>query len=317
VALASQPIPLSPHRTARLPALLEWWHLLSLDAPCVAALWAWGFAGALHLDLPADSLLLLFAGTWLLYIADRVLDGFHQSPARLRERHFFCMRHRVAILLTAVPIAVLLAWLVFAHMLPAARSADTLIFSVACAYFCLVHLPRRALRHAVERWLPKELIVALVFASATAVPAFARITGTVSGATLRSPQTQAVLPALAVLFAALCWLNCIAIEKWEQAPPPAGPAQSGQSRTAPETNDLTTRWGQRHLRLISASIASVAVLAAALLLHSSPAAAGLCFAAAIAAALFIALEHSTLSVPHLRIAADAVLLTPLLLFLLR
>lgn len=307
---------LVPERCILAP--VRFWHLLSLDAPSVAALWAWSFARALRLSLPAGSLLLLFAGTWLLYITDRILDGFHQSPARLRERHFFYMRHRTAILLAAVPIAALLAWLVFVHMLPTARAADIVIFSVACAYFGLVHLPKRTLRRAVERWFPKELIVALVFASATAVPAFARVTGPVSGAPLHYAQIQAVLPILAILFAALCWLNCIAIEKWEQSPLPDGTAGSARNRNLPaQTNDLTTRWGQRHLRLIGAAVVSSAVLAAVLLLHSNPAAAGLCFAAALSAALLIALERSALSAPHLRIAADAALLTPLLLFFLR
>src|SRR5271156_21025 len=36
----------------RLYNLAEWWHLLSLDAPTVAALWSWFFARAMHLHLP-------------------------------------------------------------------------------------------------------------------------------------------------------------------------------------------------------------------------------------------------------------------------
>jgi len=308
VALASQPISLSPHRITRLLALLEWWHLLSLDAPTVATLWAWSFARALHLNLPMDALLLLFSGTWILYVADRILDGLHQTPSPLRERHFFYMRHRTVIIFVAVPVGILLTWLVFAHMLASARHADSLLFVVACVYFCLVHLHGRS----IERWFPKELIVALVFASATAVPAFARIS---TDYALSTTQAQVVLLVLAALFAALCWLNCVAIEKWEQAPGPPYPPRGQHFQL--QRNDHTTRWGQRHLFLISLAIVCAAIVSAALLLRSNVLAALLCLAAALAAALFIVLDRSTFIAPRLRIAADAALLTPLLFIFVR
>jgi hypothetical protein len=284
-------------RRQALLASVHYWHLLSLDAPTVAALWAWSFARAFHLAFSPAGLLLLFAGTWLLYIADRILDGFHQDSARLRERHLFYLRHRTVAIATAIPICVFLVWLVLYRTLPGVRLDDALISSVAASYFLLVHLCGRA----IERWFPKELIVALVFASATAVPAWARLT-----------DSRASLVMIAALFAALCWLNCIAIEKWEQVPHAAATPICG-----PLITDHTTRWGQRHLRRVSAVIATVASLASVLLLHSNPSAAGLCFAAALAAAVFLPLDRRPLSAFHLRIAADAALLTPLLIFLIR
>lgn len=291
MALAPQTLSLPARRGVRLLAGAEWWHLLSLDAPTVATLWAWSFARVLHVTLTPDCLLLLFLGTWLLYVSDRILDGFHRDSARLRERHFFYMRHRAAAIRVAIPVSVLLAWLVCAHMLPSARRADLLIFAVALAYFCLVHL-RGA---EIERWFPKELIVALVFAAATAVLTWSRI-----------EEDRVELALLAALFAALCWLNCIAIEKWERT-----------SRSAPKIDTLT-RWGQHHLRLLSAAITAVALFAGVLLLHAaSIPSASLCLAAALSAALFIALDRSSFSAYHLRIAADAALLTPLLVLFLR
>jgi len=311
-------------RVARVPGqpalslpkgLVQYWHLLSLDAPTVAALWAWSFARVVHAALTPDSLLLLFLGTWLIYVADRILDGFHpesgQDSARLRERHFFYMRHRAAAIGVAIPVAAFTAWLVFAQIAPAARLADILISTVAIAYFSLVHLRVPA----IERWFPKELIVALVFAAATAVPAWARLSQE-PAATLA--QSQAGLALTAVLFAALCWLNCIAIEKWEQTPQRARPAHSTPSHNSQAQISGTTRWGQAHLRPLSAVIAAAALFAAALFLHSGliPSA-ELCFAAAFSAALFNALDRSPLSAFHLRIAADAALLTPLLVLFFR
>lgn len=313
MALVSQIIPLPARRTVRLVAPMEWWHLLSLDAPSVAALWAWSFAYAFRLRLSLYSLLLLFVGTWLIYIADRILDGFHQDSVRLRERHFFYVRHRTVVIAVAIPVVFCLGWLILFHMLQDARRADVLIFVIASAYFVLVHLRGQA----IERWFPKELIVALVFAAATAVPALSRLS---LDSTQNPAQDKAFLVLMSTLFAALCWLNCIAIEKWEQS---VGKAFGGafNPRRSPgphaQLSDRTARWGQRHLRSFSVTLATVSVLTAALSLHSNPSVAELCFASAVAAALFIPLDHSSLSAFHLRIAADAALLTPLLLVLIR
>lgn len=288
MALASQSLPLARRRTSPLLVLLEWWHLLSLDAPSVTILWAWSFARVLDISLAADSLLLLFTGTWLLYVADRVLDGLHSDPSRLRERHFFYKEHRITAIAVAIPVAVLLAWLVFVRMLPGARHADLLIIAIAAAYFALVHLCGQT----VERWFPKELIVALVFSAATAVPAWVRLN-----------RHHHALALLAALFAGLCWLNCIAIDKWEQ-----GSGASVPNRLA--------RWGQRHLLGVSAALGGSALLMAAYLLCIGQfSAAALCLAMVLSVDLFVALDTSSRSTIDLRIAADAALLTPLLLLL--
>lgn len=320
MAIAPQPIALPQHtalpaahrprhllaRAALAP--IHAWHLLSLDAPTVAALWAFAFARAFRLTLSPYAMPLLFAGTWLLYIADRILDGFRPNPACLRERHLFYMRHRLAVTAIAVPVGVILAWLIFFHMLPAARRADALIFGVVAAYFALVHLRG----HEIERWFPKELIVAVIFASATAVPALVRIA---PPAAADPSQDKFILLLMSALFAALCWLNCVAIEKWEH---PSHPMRRLTILTPkPAAADRTARWGQHHLRRLSFLLALAAVLAAASLLPYNPQATALCIAAAASALLFIALDRARLSSFHLRIAADAALLTPLLALFIR
>ena len=75
-----------PHPTP--PKISKWpakpsppsplWHLLSLDAPTVAALWTWFIAATNHIHLPLSSPLAMFIAVWTLYAADRVLDA--QSP---------------------------------------------------------------------------------------------------------------------------------------------------------------------------------------------------------------------------------------------
>jgi len=72
----------------KTPLLLRWWHLLSLDASTVAAIWAWGFAQGSAIHVPVYSIAILALGTWLIYIADRIIDGWKTLvPAEMRERH--------------------------------------------------------------------------------------------------------------------------------------------------------------------------------------------------------------------------------------
>jgi hypothetical protein len=263
----------------RLSNLAAWWHLLSLDAPTVAALWAWFFAHAMHLHfLPLQTFPLALA-TWLLYVGDRILDGLHPGHGeQLRERHYFHARHRTAFLAAGSLLLALLAWSVATRMRPEALRDNLFIGLGTLLYLIAVHR-----RHSPR--LPKELAVAIIFAAATAVPAWSRI-----GFRLGKEQ---LAPAV-LLFAGLCWVNCVGIEKWE-----AGEAHA------------TTRWAGLHLRMIISMIALFALTAA--LFAPSRGLMAVYLAAVLSSGLLFALDFRSahFSPLHLRIAADAALLTPL------
>lgn len=278
---------------------------MSLDAPTVAAVWSWSIALAAGVHLPWTALLLLVLGTWLVYVADRILDGLLATPSALRERHFFYARHRLKFLIASVPVAVLLLWLIVARMNSVARRDDVAVFSAALIYFCIVHVRGPA----AERWLPKELAVGVVFAAATAVPAWSRLpsTGAVEAASVRLP-----LIVVTLFFVALCWLNCVAIEKWERA---------RQTRNDQSRAHSTTRWAQMHLQTLCVAVALSAVLGAIIcrMMNDQAAIAAIFVASALAAAGLAALDrwhaHGRPSGFGLRVAADAAMLTPLIFFL--
>jgi hypothetical protein len=268
----------------RLYNLAESWHLLSLDAPTVAALWSWFFVRAMHLRLSLIQALLLPLGTWLLYVADRILDGLrHPQAELLRERHHFHARHRTTFLLAASFLAVLWVWFVLTRMRPEAFRDDSLIGLFALLYLLAVHFRTPG--------LPKELAVGILFAAATAVPAWSRLN---AGSSVGKEQ---LAPAI-LFFALLCWINCVGIDKWE-----------GGSRP-----HATTRWAGLHLRPIVTMIAFFSLAAA--LLAPSRGLMAVYLAALLSSGLLFALDarSSHLSPLHLRIAADAALLTPLALF---
>jgi hypothetical protein len=263
--------------------LAVYWHLLSLDAPTVAALWCWSFGRAAHVALPLLAPLLLAVGTWLVYVADRLLDGREGANRNhLRERHFFYLRYRTAFLLAGSLVSPIFAWVVFTRMPRAVRIEDTAVFALALLYFLFIHIHGRF----AERWLPKELAVGILFAAATAVPAWARTSGRLR-----------LLPVVAI-FAILCWLNCVAIESWE-------------SRAETIAHPLTA-WVAKHLQALCLGTAVLSLAMAAASLQDR--ARCCCFLADAASALLLftlAWRGRHMTEMRLRIAADAALLTPL------
>jgi hypothetical protein len=281
VAVAAPTLAVKQERRAGLSGIPALWHLLSLDAPTVAVLWAWGFAHAARVPLNAAATLVLGLGAWIIYVADRLLDGRAGAPrVDLRERHVFHARHRFALLIGAGCASMALLVLIVIALPPATRRDDAAIFAVFLLYFLIVHLPKARIR------FPRELVVGVVFASACVVPAWSQP---------GSPHTD--LAVMAALFAALCWLNCAAIHVWEHDGSgyliPAGAAC-----VAAAAAGLAGWAGPEHggaFRLVLAALASALLLFALDRDHRR--------------ALRKSAPPSALA---LRVLADAALLTPLL-----
>ena len=196
-------------QAARNPLTL--WHLLSLDAPTVAALWTWFIASANHIHLPLASILAMTIAVWMLSAADRLLDARIMDTPRnvgpstspkiqdLEARHYFHHHHRSAflsgMLLVSIALAILLPRLE-AEVIHLYLILGGLLFG----YFILIHASGSAHR------LPKEIAVGLFFAAATFIPTVAR-----------RPDLRISLLPLAILFATFCSLNCLFIYAWEHS----------------------------------------------------------------------------------------------------
>ena len=260
--------------------MLRYWHLLSLDAPTVAALWCWAFGRAVRLWLDPWLPVALALGTWLFYVADRLLDVRFSPAQTLQERHRFHQRHRRAFVAAAIPVAAALAVLV-ARMPRSLIAAYCVLGAFSLLYLGLVHLPARA-RGRSLRYFPKEFAVALLFAAASALPAWDAAVRRFAGMPRHHP-----LLLLCPLFAALCWLNCTAIEEWEQH-----------------------RRGRRVAWLAAAIVAASCL---SLFVLGNHPARWLALAVLVSAALFLLLDRGRLAASGRRIAADLALLTPVLL----
>jgi len=282
------PMLVPPHRPRHSPLAL--WHLLSLDAPTVAAVWTVFIAHCAGLVLPWTAPAAMFVAVWMLYAADRLLDARPlpngAQPPELEERHRFHHRHRTAFLSAIVVASGVLATLLN-RLEPRALHLYALLATLLGTWLLLIHA--RPLPTDTIRRLPKELAVGVFFPAAIFIPTVAR-----------APWLRpAMLPAAALL-AAVCTLNCLFLYAWEH------PAPRLQAH-------WTTRWATNHLRpLATAVIAASALTSGLYRLESAPA-----LACALSAALLLLLDHQRNRLPALtlRASADLVLLTPLLFFL--
>lgn len=264
---------------------LGWWHLTSLDAPTVAVVWCEALARIVHVVLPLWVPLALGLGTWAIYLSDRLMDA-KRALAPLRERHWFHWRHRAVLVPLAAISLIAAVALVLREMPPAIRQRNSVLALAALVYFTAIHTRRSTAKTASVGWrrlFTKETFVGLIFALVCAAPAATR-----SGhgwAMLIAPVSSCFL---------LAWLNCWLIEHWD----------SGVSIGICLPLALAT------FTLCAALLAFTlnAVVAAFFLASTS-------LSAVLLAGLGRYRCHFNALL--LRAAADLVLLTPLLIFLLR
>ncbi len=287
--VVAAPVPAqAQRRRTSLPGVFVYWHFLSLDAPTVAVVWAWSFAWALGIGVPVRAIAVLGVGTWMIYVVDRLLDVRRGCDAELRERHFFHARHRRGFWLALGAAGMVLAWLI-AVMTSRARQGDFVVFMASLLYFAAAHSRPVRFRGALAR----PVAVGVLFAGAVAVPAWS------------SGPLRGFLVAFVILFAGLCSLNCLAIEVWERLDRNASVSAIaiGLALASLACGFALRTQTPGETRLAAAALCSALLLLALDLLNRR------------FTRLITDLESASGRLLALRIAADAALLTPVLLVL--
>lgn len=254
--------------------VLALWHLVSLDAPCVAALWTLLFARVFHVSLAWTAPLALGLAVWMFYAADRLADATAGNAHE--ERHHFHRRHRrvfAACWLMAAPCLLVLV----IHLPHALRDGWLLLALPLAAYAGAVHAFR--LSH-----VPKEPLIAFFFATAAIMPL------------LSAGLAMSRIAPAAALFGMLCWLNCAAIAAWES---------SGKGYVDP----LTRLLGQRFLLSAATGVLLSTYLA---LRHGPSRTVGIAGSTSLVLLLILQQYRGRLDRTHVRALADAALLTPLI-----
>jgi len=276
----------APDAKARpLPrSVLLWLNLVCLDAPLVAICWEWVFARSLHLAVTVSSTIALFLTAWFIYVVDRFTDSISLSadvPKSARE--MFCFTHRRLWLFLMPVIALFDAAIVCSRLDHETRVQGVILAAVAGLYFVVNNRFSK-----IWTALPvKEIAIGALFAAGTLLvfaPHIAAARSTISFA--------------ALLFAALCWLNCASIAFWER-----------DLDRAQRKHSVATRWPQAAAFAPAASI-TLAVASGALgFVDHQLGPLAICLS--LSAALLAALPLAPVSRDERTALADLVLLTPL------
>ncbi len=270
--------------------LVKLWALpttLSLDAPAVALLWQALFARAFGVRLEPYHYVLLGTSVWLVYAADRLLDGLKfDGRAPHTARHRFYATHRRAL------FVVWLGLLVGSLGLALSLTRAELGWGLGVAGAALLYLLGVHVRVPLPLYVPKEAQVGALFGVGAALFLLPRVG---LGALL--------LPML--FFGLLCALNCAFIALWE-APLDRAQGQPSVALCYPRIG----LW----LSPLALGLAGLALAGAFFGPHT------LLLCVAASALLLCGLEHLrrafSLEPTLLRTLADAALLTPLPLLLL-
>ena len=255
---------------------VPWWlwpNLIALDAPTVGIVWQRFFGLVFRVSIPVAATVTLALVILAVYLTDRWLDADPRKPHESGDRHRFARKYRTILGFTAGTVwiaAASLAWLFVpkAYLVVGAGVA----VSVAC-YFAAVHRLRKARLFASGG---KEGLVGILFAAGVSVPL-------IVGANERVMEW---LPAVGS-FAAVCWLNCEWIARWEN--------HTGSNPS----------WRCWFAMAISLALALF-----------SPIEISLAITAAVLSLVLLHLFHRRLGVRLARVLADLALMTPLVSFVL-
>ena len=267
--------------------LWAWPTALSLDAPAVAVAWQWLFAHAFGIELTAHHVLGLGISVWLIYVADRLLDSFKLDLRRPHTyRHALVAHHRHVFALLWVAGLGLDGALVLAGLSLADLALGLAALGAVAWYGLGIHLPKSG-----KAVFTKEVQVGFVFALGATLPVWTRAPG-------------AALLVGALLFAALCSLNCLLIAVWERS----ADAAQGQASLALAWPPLKT--------LLAPALLTLSLLAFATSVWLPPL---VSVTVGSSALLLWLLAHFQNALPEelLRVLVDAALLTPFVYLLFR
>lgn len=270
-----------------------WWlyaNLCSLDAPVVAVVWLFAFLQAFPSIIDFPVYVVLFLTVWSIYISDRLLDGAHHCNWEMASpRHHFVHQHRKVFIGLLIFILTLSATLTLVF-LPMELIYSGLILCAVVGFYFTAFV---RLFPSLKPLRAKEFACGSVFALGTALGVDALRHGILS-------QPLDTLPPV-LLFAMLCIFNCLVI--------------SASERCSDQANDpsaASSWWRQLDRDLLFFGV-GLCCVSAVFYFFGRPS--SLCLAIFISSFLLTLLhsQQNRVSASISRVAADAVLLSPLLL----
>ncbi|MEY5026061.1 MAG: hypothetical protein RLZZ244_1589 [Verrucomicrobiota bacterium] len=191
--------------------------MLSLDAPLVAVTWQFFFARLAKVPLRWDQPILLGMGVWVVYLADRWMEGWRVPAHRvLTQRHAFPIRRRWEVLGAGLGLAGLALALAIG-CLPRVEWLACLVLVLPTAVYLFSH---QGLHRKLAWRIPKEFCVALLFPLGPALAPWVNRLPSMEGIGLSGLYAAAWEGARTMgfevcLFGVLCLANLSLISLWE------------------------------------------------------------------------------------------------------
>ena len=278
-----------------------WWNILSLDAPMVGIGWALAFARCAGVAVTGAEITALGLVVWLIYTVDRLLDGRTSAMqgdagafgSPLQQRHFFHRSHARAIAWVAAGVGAFTAMLVFTQIGGQILKPAVPVGVVLVLYMAWVHLGRGR----ILAGLPKEVAVGGIFAAGVVLPAWSR---------LGARRWEFLV--LAALFAAVCTLNCVAIEEWERG-------RDRNLSVAGLRQSAMVGFGLGSGKFAAMLAVCATLLAPVVRLRGEFSAIGAAIAVSAVLILLLDLMRERISADALRVLVDVALLAPALVVL--
>ncbi len=197
------------------PQWWQWLTILSLDAPLVALAWQALFARSLNVELPWPQPVLLGLAVWIIYAADRWIEGWRLSPETvLTQRHQFYILWRWPVFIVGLAVFLTGLWLAVIWI-PGREWAASTVLALPTAVYLLSH---QFFHREYPGRIPKELCIAALFALGTALAPIvlalpARLQWQSTGEIISSRLAALWIPL--GLFGLLCLVNLVLISAWE------------------------------------------------------------------------------------------------------
>jgi hypothetical protein len=275
--------------TAENPAPAWLWpNLLGLDAPAVAVLWQLLFSRTFEAHFPTILHVILGLSVWCIYLADRLYDTMRANiTAAGTDRHRFTKRHFKPLAASLVLASALNLVLIIRHVPEKLILPGLITASLLGVYYAI----RLKSGTKIATLIPREILCGMLFALGCVITPHVFIS---------SGYDAIRFWFAAFSFGLVCSASCILISIWERE------------------EDIAT--GDHSLATASPSIArhigtAIVVVGALSLAYLNAATWRIHLAVALAAFAQLALLRfdGRLPKPLLRILADAVLLSPLVL----
>lgn len=265
-----------------------WPNLLGLDAPLVAVSWQLLFARCFGVSLPPIIHLILGLSVWCIYLADRLYDAKRaQSFSNTTPRLTFTKDH-FKVLVMAASVAGFVNLILILRVVPSSLLVHGLGTAAILAFY---YVFRFSSSEKLASLIPREITCGMVFAIGSAISTF-------SYGRLETTDFR-FLGAVAML-GLVCSASCILISVWERD----SDINAGDRSISSEKPGVPTS-----IRRLLPPLVLLYVVVAFFDPWQIHVSAGL---SALALYFLVRFEKETSPI-LLRVLADGVLLTPLLL----